>query len=113
MPTSASTCCNPAVRTADLSLARHGAQLLPGLAGRVPVERAGARIVGDPGATGILASPSPVCAAVERLGGRIFRPVRAILFDKSDAVNWALGWHQDRTISVGGRAETEGFGPWT
>lgn len=40
-------------------------------------------------------------------------PVRAILFDKSVATNWALGWHQDRTIAVSDRVEVEGFGPWT
>lgn len=41
------------------------------------------------------------------------RPVRAILFDKSEATNWALGWHQDRTIAVMKRIEVDGFGPWT
>jgi hypothetical protein len=41
------------------------------------------------------------------------RPVRATLFDKSDQANWAVGWHQDRTISVADRREVKGFGPWT
>ena len=41
------------------------------------------------------------------------RAVRAILFDKSAGANWAVGWHQDRTISVADRHEVEGFGPWT
>ena len=41
------------------------------------------------------------------------KPVRAILFDKSGSVNWALGWHQDRTIAVMRRIDTFGFGPWT
>ncbi len=41
------------------------------------------------------------------------RPVRAILFDKTAATNWALGWHQDRTIVVRERREVPGFGPWT
>ncbi|MBO9621948.1 MAG: phytanoyl-CoA dioxygenase family protein [Sphingomonas sp.] len=41
------------------------------------------------------------------------RPVRAILFDKSPAANWALGWHQDRTIAVRARTEQAGFGPWS
>jgi len=40
-------------------------------------------------------------------------PVRAILFDKSEANNWSLGWHQDRTICVKERREVAGFGPWT
>ncbi|PZU47774.1 MAG: phytanoyl-CoA dioxygenase [Sphingomonas sp.] len=41
------------------------------------------------------------------------RPVRAILFDKSEQANWALGWHQDRTICVRERRGVPGFGPWT
>ncbi len=40
-------------------------------------------------------------------------PVRAVLFDKSPATNWSLGWHQDRTIVVRERHETAGFGPWS
>ena len=28
-------------------------------------------------------------------------------------MNWALGWHQDRTIVVKKRFETNGFGPWS
>jgi Phytanoyl-CoA dioxygenase (PhyH) len=41
------------------------------------------------------------------------RPVRALLFDKHEGNNWALGWHQDRTIAVKQRKDVEGFGPWT
>jgi hypothetical protein len=41
------------------------------------------------------------------------RAVRALLFDKHEANNWALGWHQDRTIAVKERIEIQGFGPWT
>ncbi|QZD86257.1 phytanoyl-CoA dioxygenase family protein [Qipengyuania psychrotolerans] len=41
------------------------------------------------------------------------RPVRAIAFDKTPSSNWALGWHQDRTIWVEKRNEIFGFGPWT
>ena len=44
---------------------------------------------------------------------RMMRPVRALLFDKTDGANWALAWHQDRTIEVAERCEVEGFGPWT
>jgi ectoine hydroxylase-related dioxygenase (phytanoyl-CoA dioxygenase family) len=35
------------------------------------------------------------------------------MFDKSLETNWALGWHQDRTISVRARIEVDGYGPWT
>ena len=48
-----------------------------------------------------------------RLLGRSARPVRAIAFDKSPSTNWALGWHQDRTINVATRTEVAGYGPWT
>jgi hypothetical protein len=40
-------------------------------------------------------------------------PVRALLFDKTAANNWSLGWHQDRTIIVRERIETPGYGPWS
>jgi hypothetical protein len=39
--------------------------------------------------------------------------VRAILLDKTDATNWALAWHQDRTIYVRERVEARAPGPWT
>ena len=41
------------------------------------------------------------------------RPVRAVLFDKTERTNWSLAWHQDRTICVKQRVEVDGFGPWT
>lgn len=47
------------------------------------------------------------------LCGSAARPVRAILFDKSQVSNWSLDWHQDRTIWVRARAEVPGFGSWT
>lgn len=50
--------------------------------------------------------------AAARLGGGA-QAVRAILFDKNPGANWALGWHQDRTIAVRERREVPGFGPWT
>ena len=46
------------------------------------------------------------------LGGDA-RPVRALLLNKSGAVNWRLGWHQDRTIAVRERVDVAGFGPWS
>ena len=36
-----------------------------------------------------------------------------MLFDKSPARNWALGWHQDRTIALAERIDTPGFTGWT
>lgn len=40
-------------------------------------------------------------------------PIRGILFDKTDGANWKVPWHQDLTIEVAERLETEGFGPWS
>lgn len=60
-----------------------------------------------------LTGAGPVAALAARLGGTAMRPVRAIAFDKSPDANWALGWHQDRTINLAARAEVEGYGPWT
>jgi ectoine hydroxylase-related dioxygenase (phytanoyl-CoA dioxygenase family) len=60
-----------------------------------------------------LVPPGSIAALASRLIGRPAQPVRAIAFDKSPHANWALGWHQDRTINVAARAEVEGYGPWT
>lgn len=45
--------------------------------------------------------------------GETARAVRAVFFDKSAKTNWALGWHQDRTIVVRERRDVPGFGPWS
>ena len=45
--------------------------------------------------------------------GAATRPVRAVMFDKTAATNWAVAWHQDRTIAVRARRDAAGFGPWT
>jgi hypothetical protein len=50
--------------------------------------------------------------AKSQLGDKA-RPVRAVLFDKNVDANWALGWHQDRTIVIREKREVDGFGPWT
>ena len=79
----------------------------------LPVVRAGVRLQGLPALTRLLGIATPVGAvAATALGPDCF-PVRALLFDKTEATNWALGWHQDRTIVVRERREVPGFGPWT
>lgn len=45
--------------------------------------------------------------------GEAAKPVRAVLFDKTPAGNWAVAWHQDRTIVVRERIEVGGFAPWS
>lgn len=39
--------------------------------------------------------------------------VRATLFDKTGDANWKVPWHQDVTIAVDSRRDTEGYGPWS
>lgn len=40
-------------------------------------------------------------------------PVRGILFDKTREAPWKVAWHQDLTIAVRARRDTEGFRNWT
>ncbi|WBH15265.1 phytanoyl-CoA dioxygenase family protein [Sphingomonas radiodurans] len=75
-------------------------------------DRAGIRLHGNPALRRILATPAIGAIAKSYLGPAA-RPVRAILFDKTPATNWSLGWHQDRTIVVRERHEVPGFGPWS
>jgi ectoine hydroxylase-related dioxygenase (phytanoyl-CoA dioxygenase family) len=50
---------------------------------------------------------------VEPVIGRGTFVTRAILFDKTPAANWKVGWHQDTSIAVEKQAEEPGFGPWS
>jgi hypothetical protein len=45
--------------------------------------------------------------------GETAHPVRVLLFDKTPQTNWAVPWHQDRTIAVASRVEVDGYGPWS
>lgn len=89
--------------------------LLPDLdrvAAAQPQHRAGTRLHGIPELTRLLTT-GPIHAVATDYLGPAAHPVRAILFDKSAAANWALGWHQDRTIAVRARHDVPGYGPWT
>lgn len=107
----------------ELRLATDGGQLFTGAArDMLPTlaqwfeqtpQRPGSRIEQLGPLATFLAAPGPVAELASCLLSRPARPVRAIVFDKSPQTNWALGWHQDRTINVAARAEVEGFGPWT
>lgn len=107
-----------------LTLDRDGAVLLPGAAtgvlpeieaalAEVPADRAGVRLHGLAALRGLLAATGAIGAIATDALGPATQPVRALLFDKSATTNWALGWHQDRTIVVRERREVDGFGPWT
>jgi len=40
-------------------------------------------------------------------------PVRSILFDKTATENWPVAWHQDLTIAVNEKVDTDDYGPWS
>ena len=109
----------------SLTLAAHGAQLycnalsasevdqLRHLAEPLVAGQSGARIFGGEIATAIAAPGSAFMRiAIESLSDKA-RPVRAVLFDKSEEANWSTGWHQDRTIAVRQRRDTAGYGHWS
>ena len=77
----------------------------------LPADQPGPRI--NPRALRTLPALRLVQEAATTLLGPDARPVRALLFDERDGANWALGWHQDRTIEVAERVEVEGFGAFT
>lgn len=64
-------------------------------------------------ATRDLANSDSLKSIVASLIGGEPRVVRAIYFDKHKDANWKVAWHQDLTIAVRKRVETEGFGPWS
>ena len=76
----------------------------------LPPDRPGARLGIVPGLAALVAPAGAIAAAIL---GPSSRAVGAKLFDKSPARNWALGWHQDRTIPVLERRDVAGFGQWT
>jgi ectoine hydroxylase-related dioxygenase (phytanoyl-CoA dioxygenase family) len=45
--------------------------------------------------------------------GKNANPVRAIFFDKHPDANWKVPWHQDLTITVKNKKQTDGFSNWT
>jgi ectoine hydroxylase-related dioxygenase (phytanoyl-CoA dioxygenase family) len=49
----------------------------------------------------------------EKYLGKEAKVVRAIYFDKTPNANWKVPWHQDLTIAVRERQETNGFTAWT
>jgi len=106
----------------ELRFATHGAALFPGVAKPWIAEltalfasqdQAGQRLSSLGRLAPIFCAQGEIGSLVAKCLGAGTRPVRAIAFDKSDAVNWALGWHQDRTICVTAKADMVGFGSWT
>jgi len=79
----------------------------------LPAERAGIRLTGIAELRPLLAARGAVGRLAAAVLGEGAQPVRAILFDKTARTNWAVGWHQDRTIAVRQRSEVPGYGPWS
>jgi hypothetical protein len=110
----------PRVLEQDSVLVRRGvlsreavAQLHPCFDG-IASERAGARSFDVPEAIHDLIGPAaPLGALAAEAAGASVIPVRVLLFDKTPATNWAVPWHQDRTIAVKARHDLAGFGPWS
>ena len=59
------------------------------------------------------ASSKPVRRLLKRVFWKDGFPIAGILFDKTSAANWKVGWHQDLTIPVCQREDRNGFGPWS
>jgi hypothetical protein len=97
--------------TSALSIDEMG-ELGAALSGQ-PDDQAGVRLFGVPELRPLMSPTGPVGKIPSSVLGPDCFPVRAILFDKSADRNWSLGWHQDRTIAVKERIETDGFGPWS
>lgn len=81
--------------------------------GHLKADQAGVRLYGIGALRPFLTSQGAAAMTAASVLGEAARPVRAILFDKTPAANWSVGWHQDRTIAVVKRIEVDGFGPWT
>lgn len=115
----------PAAKETVPELGVDGAQLFPSALDEPALLRVEEALAGCSSAPGVrlysglndisdLLAPDGAVGAIAaaKLGGSAV-PVRVILFDKRDSINWALGLHQDRTIAVKRRVDTEGFGPWS
>lgn len=59
------------------------------------------------------ASSPTLSHIAETLLGKGAKPVKGILFDKGQAANWSVRWHQDVTISVKERIDTSGYDAWS
>jgi ectoine hydroxylase-related dioxygenase (phytanoyl-CoA dioxygenase family) len=109
----------------DLTILQDGAQLfrralasdqlnrLEGFLSHLPRDQAGVRLRGIEDLAPMLAATGCIGRCAASVLGDDCRAVRAILFDKTAETNWALGWHQDRTIAVNERIPVHGFGAWS
>jgi ectoine hydroxylase-related dioxygenase (phytanoyl-CoA dioxygenase family) len=65
-----------------------------------------------PGQRLLLETPGALNALAQQLLPNA-RAVRVVAFNKTEANNWALPWHQDRVVALRERIDTPGFTNWT
>ena len=63
--------------------------------------------------TRTLANSNTLMSLVKPILGNSARLVRGIYFDKHKDANWKVAWHQDLTIAVREKIDTEGFCSWS
>jgi ectoine hydroxylase-related dioxygenase (phytanoyl-CoA dioxygenase family) len=107
------TFCDDGAQLFRAALNRDQLDLLQAVLSYLPHDRAGLRLTGVEGLAPFLAPAGQIGGCAASVLGDNCRPVRAILFDKTPETNWALGWHQDRTISVKRRLAVDGFEIWS
>ena len=73
--------------------------------------RAGDRPAIDSPVAKYLLAPNPVSDVATSLGLDP-APVRLAVFNKSEATNWSVPWHQDRVVAVAGRHHIPGYTNW-
>lgn len=79
----------------------------------LPPNKAGIRLEGISALDNYLSDDGAISRIAQSVLGIQAKPVRAILFDKTPAMNWNLGWHQDRTIVVQQRVGAPGYANWS
>lgn len=79
----------------------------------LPFKRAGLRLNGLEGLAELLSTAGTIGRRASEILGPHAKPVRAVLFDKSAAANWGLGWHQDCVVVVRHRLGAPGFTGWS
>src|SRR5262245_53365969 len=77
-------------------------------------DRPGKRLFAVPKAVAaLIAAEGALSKLAERVTGRRMQPVRVLYFDKKPGANWAVPWHQDRTIAVARRVDVPGYDTWS
>ena len=75
--------------------------------------RAGSRhLLSTPAINSLASDPRLLEIAASFLGQHAV-PFRATLFDKSDARNWLVVWHQDTALPIRHTRDVPGWGPWS